>query len=123
MRFYAFTYILILQYQEKLELGIMEISLDKVKISCRVSVQKRNLITLPKEIREKLNIAEGDILDIYIDGNQIVIEPYKLIPSSQAYFWTKKAQDDLLEAKEDNNAGRVREFSNVDQFIKGSDND
>lgn len=101
----------------------METSLDKSKSSYKVSVQRRNLITLPKEIREKLNIAEGDVLDIHIDDNKIVIEPYKLIPSSQAYFWTKKTQHDLLEAKEDVKAGRVREFSSVDEFLKGLDND
>lgn len=91
--------------------------------SHKVSVQKRNLISLPKEIREKLNISEGDMLDVHIEGNKIVIEPYKLIPSSQAYFWSEKTQKDMLEAQEDVKAGRVREFSNVTDFLKGIDND
>jgi len=91
--------------------------------SHKVSVQKRNLISLPKEIREKLNISEGDMLDIRIEGNKIVLEPYKLIPSSQAYFWSEKTQKDMLEAKEDVRDGRVREFSNVTEFLKGLDND
>lgn len=94
----------------------------KVK-SHKVSVQKRNLISLPKEIREKLNISEGDMLDVHIEGNKIVIEPYKLIPSSQAYFWSEKTQKDMLEAKEDVKTGKVREFSNVTDFLKGIDND
>jgi AbrB family looped-hinge helix DNA binding protein len=101
----------------------MEPSINKTTTSYRVSVQRRNLITIPKEIREKLNISEGDVLDIHIDNNKIVIEPYKLVPSSQAYFWTKKAQSDLFEAKEDDKAGRVREFATVDEFIKGIENE
>lgn len=101
----------------------METPVNRSKNSYRVSVQRRNLISLPKEIREKLNIEEGDILDIQVHDNKIVIEPYKIIPASQAYFWTKKAQTDLLEAKEDVNAGRVREFSSVNEFLKGFDND
>ena len=84
----------------------------------RVAVQKRNLISLPREIREKLMINEGDVLDIKIEGTKIVLEPYKLIPSSQAYFWTEATQEDMLEAKKDVKSGRVRQFSNMDEFMK-----
>jgi len=101
----------------------METPAKKHKTFYKVSVQRRNLITLPKEIREKLHIAEGDILNVHIEDNKIVIEPYKLVPSSQAYFWTKKAQNDLLEAEEDVNAGRVRAFSNIYEFLSGFEND
>ncbi|MBU7007988.1 AbrB/MazE/SpoVT family DNA-binding domain-containing protein [Phosphitispora fastidiosa] len=89
----------------------------------KVSVQKRNLISIPREIRERLKISEGDVLDVKIEGNKIVMEPYKLIPSSQAYFWTEATQKDMLEAKEDVKAGRVRKFENADEFVKGLDND
>jgi AbrB family looped-hinge helix DNA binding protein len=91
--------------------------------SYKVSVQRRNLITLPSEIRKKLNISEGDVLDVRLDDNKIIIEPYKLVPSSQAYFWSDKVQKDMLEAKEDVNAGRVREFSNIDDFLEGLQDD
>lgn len=89
----------------------------------RVSVQRRNLISLPREIRERLNIHEGDVLDIRIEGNKIVMEPYKLIPTSQAYFWAETTQKDMMEAKRDVNAGKVREFLNIDEFMKGLDDD
>jgi len=46
-----------------------------------------------------------------------------LVPSSQAYFWSDKVQKDMLEAKEDVNAGRVREFSNIDDFLEGLQDD
>ena len=49
--------------------------------SHRVFVQKRNLISLPRAIREILDINEGDVLDIRLVDNKIVIEPMKLIPS------------------------------------------
>ncbi len=91
--------------------------------SYKVSVQRRNLITLPSEIRKKLNISEGDVLDVRLDDNKIIIEPYKLVPSSQAYFWSDKVQKDMLEAKEDVNAGRVREFSNIDEFLESLQDD
>jgi AbrB family looped-hinge helix DNA binding protein len=91
--------------------------------SQKISVQRRNLISLPKQIREKLHIEEGDILDVRVEGNKIIMEPYKLVPTSQAYFWTKKTQTDMSEAEQDVVSDRVREFSNVEEFLKGLDHD
>ena len=91
--------------------------------SYKVPVQKRNLITLPKEVREILDIYEGDMLDVRVDDAKIIIEPYKLVPASQAYFWSKKTQKDMAEAEKDAKAGRVREFSNPDDFSKGLQDD
>lgn len=70
-----------------------------------------------------MNISEGDILDVRIEGNKIIMEPFKLIPSSQAYFWSKKTQKDMQEAQQDVESGRFREFSNIDEFLKGLNDD
>jgi AbrB family looped-hinge helix DNA binding protein len=91
--------------------------------SHRVLVQKRNLVGIPKDIREKLQITEGDILDLRIEGNKIILEPFKLIPSSQSYFWSDKTQNDMKEAKKDVEDGRVREFKNVKEFVDGLEDD
>ncbi|MDI6914729.1 MAG: AbrB/MazE/SpoVT family DNA-binding domain-containing protein [Desulfitobacteriaceae bacterium] len=88
-------------------------------ISHKIFVQKRNLISLPKEIREQFNINEGDVLDIRMENNKIIIEPMKLIPSSQAYFWSETAQNDMLEAENDIKSGNVREFNNISEFLDG----
>ncbi|MDR3601491.1 MAG: AbrB/MazE/SpoVT family DNA-binding domain-containing protein [Desulfosporosinus sp.] len=87
--------------------------------SHKIFVQKRNLISLPRDIREQLNINEGDVLDIRMENNKIIIEPMKLVPSSQAYFWSNKVQNDMLEAKNDVDSGNVREFNTVNQFLDG----
>ena len=87
--------------------------------SHKIFVQKRNLISLPRDIREQLNINEGDVLDIRMENNKIIIEPMKLVPSSQAYFWSDKVQNDMLEAKNDVDSDNVREFNSVNQFLDG----
>lgn len=92
-------------------------------INTRISVQSRNLITLPKEIRDQLNISIGDILDVRIEDGKIILEPYKLVPTSQAYFWTEKTQNDMKEAKNDINNGSFREFTEIKGFLEGLDND
>jgi len=105
-----------------MEVSLMPIPNKHVK-TYRVSVQRRNLISLPREIRESLRINEGDILNVRVESNKIVMEPYRLIPSSQTYFWTESAQKDMLDAKDDVESGKVREFSNVNEFLKGLDDD
>jgi len=88
--------------------------------SHKIFVQKRNLISLPRDIREQLNINEGDVLNVRMDNNKIIIEPMKLIPASQAYFWSETAQNDMFEAKKDVDAGDVREFKNISEFLDGN---
>ena len=87
--------------------------------SHKIFVQKRNLISIPRDIREQLNINEGDVLDVKMDNNRIIIEPMKLVPSSQAYFWSEATQNDMLEAKSDVDSGNVREFNTINEFFDG----
>ena len=87
--------------------------------SHKIFVQKRNLINLPRDIREFLDINEGDILDVSLVDNKIIIEPMKLIPSSQAYFWSEKTQNDMIEANNDVKSGNIREFKNIKEFLEG----
>jgi len=90
-----------------------------MQISQKIFVQRRNLISIPREIREVLNINEGDVLDIRLEDNRIIIEPMKLVPSSQAYFWNEKTQNDMLDAKKDIESGNVRAFKNIKEFLDG----
>ncbi len=87
--------------------------------SHKIFVQKRNLINLPREIREYLNINEGDVLDIRIDDGKIIIEPMKVVPSSQAYFWSETTKNDMIEAKNDVDSANVREFKTISEFLDG----
>jgi len=40
-----------------------------------VMVGKKGRIVIPKEIRDTLNIKEGTLLKIYIEGNRLIVEP------------------------------------------------
>jgi len=48
-------------------------------------------------------------LNVWLENDKVVIEPYRLVPSSQAYFWSNKNQEAMLDAKEDVIAGHVRD--------------
>jgi len=40
-----------------------------------VRVEKKGRIVIPKEIRDALNIKEGTLLKMYIEGDRLIVEP------------------------------------------------
>ena len=45
-----------------------------------IRVGKRFTIVLPKDIRTKLNIREGDLLSVRVEGDRIILEPKRSDP-------------------------------------------
>lgn len=45
-----------------------------------VRVGKKFTIVIPKKVRERLNIKEGEILGIKIEGEKIILEPKRFDP-------------------------------------------
>ena len=45
-----------------------------------IRVGKRFTIVLPKDIRTKLNIREGDLLSVRVEGSKIILEPKRSDP-------------------------------------------
>ncbi|AOL17533.1 AbrB family transcriptional regulator [Sulfolobus sp. A20] len=43
----------------------------------RVKVTRNYQITIPSAVRETLGIKEGDILEVYVEGDRIVIKKVK----------------------------------------------
>ncbi len=60
-----------------------------------VKILPKGLITIPKKIREKLGIKEGDIAKTRISGSEIIIEPrrastYRLFTDKEIAEWVAK---------------------------------
>ena len=58
----------------------------------RLKVHKKGIIVIPKEVRERLNIKEGDEVNVIVDDEGIYIFPKESI---EKYFGSDK---DALEA-------------------------
>ncbi|MBI4303971.1 MAG: AbrB/MazE/SpoVT family DNA-binding domain-containing protein [Chloroflexi bacterium] len=82
-----------------------------------VQVRKKAQITLPKSIRKKLGIEEGDFLNFEDRDGEIVLKAKKLIDKDQAWFWTKRWQEGERQADEDIRAGRVHSFPTFEEGI------
>ncbi|MBI3953062.1 MAG: AbrB/MazE/SpoVT family DNA-binding domain-containing protein [Chloroflexi bacterium] len=80
-------------------------------------VTRQGQITLPSDVRRQLHIKEGDLMEVTIEGDRVVMMPKRLIDKSQAYFWTEGWQRGEREAEADIRAGRVKRFKSAEDLI------
>ncbi|CAG0995344.1 hypothetical protein METP3_02914 [Methanosarcinales archaeon] len=45
-----------------------------------VKVSSKGLLTLPKSIRDKLNISVGDYLDVTIQAGKVILQKVDILP-------------------------------------------
>jgi len=74
-------------------------------------------VTIPKEIRERVHLEVGDLIEFLVEGNKIVIVPKKLIDADQAWFWTEEWQEKEREADEALRKGEFEEFDRVEDLL------
>lgn len=60
-----------------------------------VNILSKGVITLPKKMREQVGIKEGDVAQVRVDGNKIVIQPreavaYRTFTPEQIARWEKE---------------------------------
>jgi AbrB family looped-hinge helix DNA binding protein len=84
-----------------------------------VQIKQRSVITLAADLRKELRLNEGDILDVSVENGKIVLEPKKLIPADQQWFWTEEWQAGEREAQADIEAGDVKSYGSVGELMKG----
>ena len=76
-------------------------------------------VSIPKEVRDRLHLAEGDLVEVQERDGEIVMVPKKLIDANQAWFWSHEWQEGEREVDEDVRAGRVSgRFRNVEEIKK-----
>ena len=76
-------------------------------------------VSIPKAVRERLRLEEGDLLEVEERDGEIVMIPKRLIDADQAWFWTQEWQEGEREVDEDIAAGRVMgPFKNIEDLKK-----
>lgn len=74
-------------------------------------ITRHGQITLPKEVRDRLRVKEGDYMDVKMseDGAGLVLRPRKIITidPDQEWFWTRSWQRAEAEAERDIEEGRL----------------
>ena len=82
-----------------------------------LQIQKKNQLTLPADIRKKLNLKEHDILAVEVEGNKIILTPQKLIDRDQEWFFSKRWQEGERKADKNFMDGNCKEFDNTEELI------
>ena len=85
----------------------------------RTTVRGKGQITLPDEIRRAARLDEGDLLEVRVlDEGVIVLSPLTTVARSQAWFWQQEWQRREQEASADIAAGRVTEFGTGEELLR-----
>lgn len=56
-------------------------------------------------------------LDFAVDDDQLIVTPVRVVPKSQAWFWSPDWQASEREADADREAGRVTNFGSDEEFL------
>ena len=82
-----------------------------------LTISSKGQIAIPKEIRDSLDIKEGDKLTYKLEKGKIVLEPIVSVPRSQAYFWAPEVQEKVKKAEGNFKSGNFK-MHEIDKFVK-----
>jgi AbrB family looped-hinge helix DNA binding protein len=80
-------------------------------------IRKKGSLTIPADIRKAARLDEGDLVEVEITAEGILLRPKKVIDATQAWFWEPTWQAKEREADEDLAAGRFERFKSDEEFL------
>jgi antitoxin PrlF len=84
----------------------------------RMTLRAKGQLTLPEEIRKAAHLDEGDLLEVELTEEGILLRPQKVIDASQTWFWTTEWQAGERDADADLGAGRAETFGSGEEFVE-----
>jgi len=85
--------------------------------AAKTILRKKNILTVPREIADRMHLAEGDEFIVTEEQGRIVLTPALSIPADQAWFWTAEWQARVAEAEADRLAGHSTRFASEEEFL------
>lgn len=85
--------------------------------AAKTTLRKKNILTVPREIADRMHLAEGDEFIVTEEQGRIVLTPALSIPADQAWFWSSEWQAMVAEAEADRLAGRSTRYASEDEFL------
>ncbi len=92
----------------------------------KTRVRAKGQVTIPNQVRELLNVAEGDGLIFYVKEGRVIVEREQTIDPEQAWFWSERWQQMERTAQSDIDSGREKQYNSVDEALdalKGQEGD
>ena len=89
----------------------------------KTTVRGKGQITIPSDVRRAAHLEEGDLVDVEMVADGILLRPHKLIDATQAWFWTPAWQKGEAEAAAELARGEGRTFESGEDFLASLDED
>ena len=67
-------------------------------------------VVIPREIRERSNLKEGDLISFEEREGEIVMIPVSVVKKDQAYFWSARWQKEIRESESEIKKGKSRVY-------------
>jgi len=91
--------------------------MHKAAVKARSEVRSKGQITLPVSIRKAVRLAEGDLVELEITGDGILMRPLRTIDAGQAWFWTQEWQAGERQASEEIRKKRLTPHKTSNAFL------
>ncbi len=75
-------------------------------------------VTLPLELRKRLGLKIGDIVEIAVKGYKLILTPKRTVDLEDSWFWSKEWQDAEREVEGHVKAGRVKKARSAEELIR-----
>ena len=84
-------------------------------------VRGKGQITIPSDVRRAAHLEEGDLIEVELVPEGILLRPRKIVDATQAWFWKPAWQAGEREAADEHEAGEGRVFESGDAFLASLD--
>ncbi len=81
-------------------------------------IRQNYQITLPAQLRKRLGLKIGDLMEIVAKGATLILKPKRAVDLEDAWFWTKAWQEGEREADADIKAGGVKKAKSSEELIR-----
>jgi len=85
-------------------------------------LRARGQITIPSEIRKAAHLEEGDVVEMEVTEDGILLRPVKDRDPDQWWFWTPEWQAGERRASADIKAGRTVRYESDEEFLAALEN-
>src|SRR5215472_16827418 len=83
----------------------------------RSEVRGKGQVTIPAALRKAARIDEGDLVELEVTADGILMRPLKTIEASQSWFWTPEWKAGEREASEDITEKRTTRHKSSRDFL------
>lgn len=70
-------------------------------------ISGKGRVTIPKKIRERLGLEEGDTVMVRVTEGRLELVPMSMVPRDQVWFYSEEMQERVAEAEDEIAEGEI----------------